>query len=44
MSTGSGIAVAGIWIGVGMSAFGGAPEAAPLIALFAFLATCAVNA
>lgn len=38
MSTGKGIAIAGIWIGVGMSAFG-AGGAVVLVALFAMVAT-----
>ncbi len=41
MSTGKGIAISGIWIGVGISAFG-AGLGTILIALFAALATSAV--
>jgi len=42
MSTGKGIAIAGIWIGVGVSAFG-AGEAVALVALFAAGATLFVT-
>jgi hypothetical protein len=40
MSIGRGIAVAGIWIGVGIAAFGG--DGAVFIALFALFATAVV--
>lgn len=42
MNTGTGIAIAGIWIGVGLCGIGGAGGATAIVALCAFLATAAV--
>lgn len=41
MSTGKGIAIAGIWIGVGLVGSGGGGVVS-VVALFAMIATCAV--
>lgn len=42
MSTGSGIAIAGIWIGVGIVAFGVGDVAIPAVVFSAMMATVAV--
>lgn len=42
MTIGHGIAIAGIWTGVGLCAIGGLGAATPMVAMFAFFATIAV--
>lgn len=42
MTIGHGIAIAGIWIGVGLCAIGGLGAGTPMVAMFAFFATIAV--
>lgn len=44
MSLGAGIAIAGIWLGVGMCAFGGVGQATAMVAFFAAGATLGVAA
>lgn len=42
MTIGHGIAIAGIWTGVGLCAIGGLGAPTAMVSLFAFLATTAV--
>lgn len=42
MTIGHGIAIAGIWIGVGLCAIGGLGPDTSIVAMFAFFATIAV--
>lgn len=42
MSIGAGIAVAGIWLGVGLCAWGGVEDSILMVALLALFATLAV--